>query len=133
MPQSCFRDKGQVGRSNLSSSAYGPAARHVLCCPLQSIIKEAMSNLRKTLLIPGEMEALRGLGQTAWYRGYSMLTTWLWFWCCYFILCLRIASYQVILMLASRNSFKFATVSPGFLRAGRAPLTLLILTTMLTV
>jgi hypothetical protein len=48
-----------------------------------------------------------------------MLNTWLWFWCCYFISCFSIARYQVILGLASRNSLKFATVSPGFLRAGR--------------
>jgi hypothetical protein len=49
-----------------------------------------------------------------------MSRTRLWFWFCCYNLCLKIASYQFFLALVRRTSFMLATVSPGFLRAGRS-------------
>jgi hypothetical protein len=98
---------------------HGSADGHVLRNTLQSIGKKAMSDLRTHLHVPGEVEALRGLGQTARLRGSLMLKTRFWSWCCSYSFRLLLASYQLVLALDRITSFHAVTMSPGFLRAGR--------------
>ena len=78
-----------------------------------------MSDLRTPLHVPGEMEALRGLEQTARLKGSLMLKTCFWSWCCSYSFRLLLASYQLVLELDKITSFHAMTMSPGFLRAGR--------------
>jgi hypothetical protein len=97
----------------------GLADGHVLRGTFHSFGQKAMSDLRPSLHIPDEMEALRSSGLTTRLKGSLMLTTCFWSWCSSYSFRLLLASFQLVLALDRITSLHVVTMSPGFLRAGR--------------
>jgi hypothetical protein len=113
IPRPYLRNQRQAGRPNIPPGAHGTTARHVFRCTFQSFVQETMPNLCAPILLPGSMEALGDIVQAARLRGSYM------FWCCCYIFSFMLDSYQAVLVIDRIISFMLATISPGFLRAGR--------------